>query len=70
MNIIVFIFIELIFILLLGIIVYVSKLQKNFLLSYNLNLIILCLSVMKLFWLLWAFEKGYSVYDFTTKILC
>jgi hypothetical protein len=60
MNISVLIFIELIFIMLIGLIVYVSKKQKNFFLSYNLNLVILIVSVCKLFWFLWAFQNNYE----------
>ena len=41
MHLSILIFIELFFILLLGLIVYVCKKQKNFYLSYNFNLLIL-----------------------------
>ena len=58
------IFIQLFMILLIGLIVYVSKKQRNFFLSYNLSLVILCISIAKLFWFLWAFHKDYSVCGF------
>jgi hypothetical protein len=60
MHLSVLIFIELMFILLIGLIIYVCKKQKNFFLSYNLNLLILIVSVCKLFYLLWAFHNNFS----------
>lgn len=57
MHLTVLIFIELFFILFLGLIVYVCKKQKNFFLSYNFNLLILIISVSKLFYLLWAYQN-------------
>ena len=60
MNLSLLIFIELFFVLLIGLIVYVCKKQKNFFLSYNLNLLILISSVCKLFYLLWAYHNNYT----------
>jgi len=61
MNISVLIFIQMVIVLLIGLIVYVSKKQKNFLLSYNLSLVILCISIAKLFWFLFIFSKDNSM---------
>ena len=71
MKISIFIFIELFFIMLIGIIVYVSKVQKNFLLSYKLNLVILIIAVFKLFWFLHAQNNGMqNVCQFAKSIYC
>ena len=58
MHLSVLIFFELIFLLLIGLVVYVCKKQQKFFLSYNLNLVILIVSVCKLFYLLWAFHNN------------
>ena len=60
MNISVLIFVQMMLVLLIGLIVYVSKKQKNFFLSYNLTLVILCISIAKLFWFLFIFSKDNS----------
>jgi hypothetical protein len=71
MHISVLIFIELIFILLLGIIVFVSKKQRNFFLSYNLNLVILIIAVLKLFWFLWAYQNNMNTMcEFSNHLYC
>jgi hypothetical protein len=71
MNMSVLIFIELVFILLLGVIVFVSKKQRNFFLSYNLNLVILIISVLKLFWFLWAYQNNMkNMCDFSNHLYC
>ncbi len=70
MDISIIIFFELIFILLIGLVVYTSKKQRNFFLSYNLNLIVLCISIFKLFWLLWAFQQDTSLCDLSRKWYC
>ena len=70
MNLSVLIFIQLFMILLIGLIVYVSKKQRNFFLSYNLSLVILCVSIAKLFWFLWAFYKDYSLCGFAQHLYC
>ncbi len=71
MNIEVLIFIELFFILLLGIIVYTSKKQRNFFLSYNLNLVILIIAVLKLFWFLWFYYRNFtSLCDISNYLYC
>jgi len=61
MDITVLIFIQLFMILLIGLIVYVSKKHRHFILSYNLSLVILCVSIAKLFLFLWMFYKNYSL---------
>ena len=70
MDLSILIFIELIFILIIGMIVYVSKKQRNFFLSYNLNLVILCVSVLKLFWFLWAYQNTKNVCELSNKMWC
>mgnify|MGYP000913330807 CR=1 FL=1 len=71
MNIQVLIFIEIIFVLLLGMVVFVSKKQRNFFLSYNLNLVILIIAVMKLFWFLWAYNNNLNTLcDFSNYMYC
>ena len=71
MHLSVLIFIELFFVLLIGLIIYVCKKQKNFFLSYNLNLVILIVSVCKLFYLLWAFHNNQSnVCQLTKDMWC
>lgn len=66
----VLIFIELFFILLLGLIVYVCKKQKNFFLSYNFNLLILIASVCKLFYLLWTYQHYSNMCQLSKDIWC
>ena len=72
MNISVLIFIQTVLVLLIGLIVYVSKKQKNFLLSYNLSLVILCISIAKLFWFLWIFSKDQNanLCNISKKMYC
>ena len=71
MKISIFIFIELFFIMLIGIIVYVAKVQKNFLLSYKLNLVILTISILKLTWILHAQFNGIrNTCQFAKSIHC
>ena len=70
MNLSILIFIQLFMILLIGLIVYVSKKQRNFFLSYNLSLVILCVSIAKLFWFLWMFYKDYSLCTFAKHLYC
>ena len=70
MDITVLIFIQLFMILFIGLIVYVSKKQRNFLLSYNLSLVILCVSIAKLFLFLWMFYKDYSLCTYAKYFYC
>ena len=70
MHLSVLIFIEFFFILLLGLIIYVCKKQKNFFLSYNFNLLILITSVCKLFYLLWAFQNYSTMCQLSNTLYC
>lgn len=70
MHLIVLIFIELFFILFLGLIVYVCKKQKNFFLSYNFNLLILIISISKLFYLLWAYQNYSNMCQLSKHTWC
>ena len=66
-----FVFVEIVFIMLISIIVYVSKVQKNFLLSYKLNLVILTVSILKLTWILHAQFNGIqNTCQFAKSIHC
>ena len=70
MDLTVLIFIQLFMILLIGLIVYVSKKQRNFLYSYNLSLVILIVSIAKLFLFLWMFYKDYSLCGVAKYLYC
>ena len=72
MNLVILIFIQMIFVMLIGLIVFVSKKQRNFYLSYNLTLIILCISIAKLFWFLWIFSKDQNanLCNISKKMYC
>ena len=52
------ILIQLIFVLLICLIVYVSYKQKNFSLIFNLGLFILAISLIKLVWFINAYRKN------------
>ncbi len=71
MNLPILIFIQLIFILFIGLIVYVSKKQRNFFLLYNFNLFVLCVSVLELFWFLWAYHNNVeNACEFSKNMWC
>lgn len=55
------ILIQLIFVLLIGLIVYVSKKQQNFSLVFNLSLFILAISLIKLVWFIWMYTKNKKI---------
>ena len=66
------ILIQLIFVLLISLIMYVSYKQKNFSLVFNLGLFILALSLIKLVWFIWMYtqNKEMTLCELVKNIYC
>ena len=63
-------FIDLFFLLLIGVIVFVSYEQKNFKLSLGLNLAILVMLFLKMVMYLFGLYNNWTMCDLSTKLFC
>jgi hypothetical protein len=70
MKLYLFIFIEIIFLMMIGLIIYHSEKMRNLKLSLGFNKIIFIIGFMKLCWFIWAFNKNMNMCDFAKEIYC
>ena len=70
MNLFFLIVIEMIFLVLIGMIVYVAGKQKNFTLSYSLNKVLLILVGIELTVLIYAFQYDKDTCTFGKNVFC
>ena len=66
----IFAIIDLFFLLLIGVIVFVSWEQKNFKLSLGLNLALLVMIFMKMIMYLFGLYNNWTMCDLTKKVFC
>ncbi len=66
----IFAVIDLFFLLLIGVIVFVSWEQKNFKLSLGLNLALLVMIFMKMIMYLFGLYNNWTMCDLTKKVFC
>lgn len=66
----IFAVIDLFFLLLIGVIVFVSWEQKNFKLSFGLNLALLVMIFMKMIMYLFGLYNNWTMCDLTKKVFC
>ena len=66
----IFAIIDLFFLLLIGVIVFVAWEQKNFKLSMGLNLALLVMIFMKMIMYLFGLYNNWTMCDLTKKVFC
>lgn len=66
----IFAVIDLFFLLLIGVIVFVSWEQKNFKLSLGLNLALLVMIFMKMIMYLFGLYNNWTMCDLTKRVFC
>ena len=66
----IFAIIDLFFLLLIGVIVFVSWEQKNFKLSLGLNLALLVMIFMKMIMYLFGLYNNWTMCDLTKRVFC
>ena len=66
----IFAVIDLFFLLLIGVIVFVAWEQKNFKLSLGLNLALLVMIFMKMIMYLFGLYNNWTMCDLTKKVFC
>tara|TARA_B110000261_G_scaffold163954_1_gene211464 strand:+ start:54 stop:266 length:213 start_codon:yes stop_codon:yes gene_type:complete len=70
MKLYIFILIEVIFLMMIGLIIYQAERKRNLKLSLGFNKIIFIISIIKLAWIAWAFNKNMNICDFAKEIYC
>ena len=70
MKLYVFILIEVIFLMMIGLIIYHAEKTRNLKLSLGFNKIIFIIATIKLVWFVWAFNKNMNMCNFAKEIYC
>uniref|UniRef100_A0A6C0FC23 Uncharacterized protein n=1 Tax=viral metagenome TaxID=1070528 RepID=A0A6C0FC23_9ZZZZ len=70
MKLYIFIFIEVIFLMMVGLIIYHAEKTRNLQLSLGFNKIIFIIATIKLVWFVWAFNKNMNMCNFAKEIYC
>jgi len=70
MKLYLFILIEIIFLMMIGLIIYHAQYGKNLQLSLGLNKIILIIGVIKLVYLTHSFNRNMSICDLSKELYC
>jgi len=70
MKLYIFIFIEIVFLMMIGLIIYHAEKTRNLKLSIGFNKIVFFAATIKLTLFIWAFNKNMKMCDFANEIFC
>ena len=70
MKLYIFILIEIIFLMMIGLIIYHAEKSKNLKLNINFNKIIFIISIIKLTFFVWVFNKNITMCNLANEIWC
>lgn len=70
MKLYIFIFIEIVFLMLFGMVIYNAEKTRNFKLSLGFNKVIYIIGIIKLCFFIWAFNENMNVCNFAKEIYC